>query len=193
MTTTLFHIKISILFFILVFTILSCINKPNANQKIKFTNKEISMENNEENNQLVEETISIIPFDIQKHWMIFKTGENYSLTKSDLQLIDSLLQNKVDAYNAIEKVKFEKRKMEFPHLNLQLTNYTLNLDDYKRQYLAVTTNGEIKVYVNCLCNVDHKNWKNEMIDVLDGGKCYFNTTINITDTTCSDLSVNGES
>lgn len=170
-------------------------NQPNTNQNAIFTIKENTMQNDEASNknQLDDEAISVISFDIEKHWMIFKTGETYALTKIDIQLIDSLLKNKVAAYNVNEKVKFEKRINDFPHLNLQLTNYTINLGEYKRQYLAVkTTNGDIKVYINCLCNVDHKNWKSEMIHVKDGGKCYFNATINIKDASCSDLWVNGE-
>lgn len=184
-----------ILFFAIIYAFSNCMIQSNTNQNAIFMIKN-SMHNDEPSNKIEfdDEAISVVSFDVEKHWMIFKTGETYSLTKSDMQLIDSLLKNKVDAYNVIEKVKFEQRINNFPNLKLQLKNYTINLNEYKRQYLAVKmANGEINVYINCFCSVDHKNSKNELIYVLDGGKCYFHTTINITDRTCSDLLVNGES
>jgi hypothetical protein len=58
----------------------------------------------------------------------------------------------------------------------------INLTQYKRQLIVfINTNGEKEVLVNCFCsNANEPNWKNNFVDVIDGGECYFNVIINLT-------------
>lgn len=135
---------------------------------------------------------STIPFDIKKHWMFHHDGENYELSITDIKRIDELLNQAVTEYNLIEKVKFVKKETDFPHLRLELSNYTIALKHYKRQYLAVKIKEEKIVFIQCFCNEEHKNWQSEMIHVCDGGKCYFDVYINLTQKTTQPIAVNGE-
>lgn len=78
------------------------------------------------------------------------------------------------------------------------------LKSYYRQYLCyVNDSGEKIVYINSMCKlptkVDDKNriveidWKNDMVDIADGGSCYWNVKVNIEKSKYYDLTVNGES
>ena len=135
---------------------------------------------------------SIISFDSKKHWMFHSEGENYELTTTDINQIYELLTEAINDHNDIETAKFLKKQIDFPHLHLDVSNYTLSLDDYKRQYLAVKMKEEIVVFVQCFCNKEHRNWQSEMIQVSDGGKCYFDVYINLTQNTIQTIAVNGE-
>jgi hypothetical protein len=65
---------------------------------------------------------------------------------------------------------------------------------YKKQLVAVTNkDGDKEVWVNCFCDTLNKNWRKEILLVQDGGRCYFNFKINLTQNKCYHLIVNGES
>jgi len=138
-------------------------------------------------------SFSIILYNQKKHWMFFSEGEPHPLSQADLEKMDVILKSKIEEYNTSEIIKFEKRKKDFPHLDFKLSDYTIQLSEYKRQYLAVKTKtGESWVFVQCLCRVEHKNWEEEMIHVQDGGKCYFDLTINLSTNAVLSFIVNGE-
>ena len=69
----------------------------------------------------------------------------------------------------------------------------INLNKYYRQYIVVKNNiGEKEIWLNCFCRVPYLNWRTEIIQVSDGGDCYFNVKINLSLKTYYDLMVNGE-
>jgi predicted choloylglycine hydrolase len=62
---------------------------------------------------------------------------------------------------------------------------------YKRQYFPyISKDGSKHVKVVCFCETNF-NWKKNIVDVLDGGDCYFNVIINLDLKTYSDLDING--
>ena len=70
--------------------------------------------------------------------------------------------------------------------------YVIRLADYKRQLVPfVNSRGEKEVYVNCCCDDTTSYWRKRLVDVLDGGSCYFQVRVNLTSQRYFDLSVNG--
>jgi hypothetical protein len=66
---------------------------------------------------------------------------------------------------------------------------------YERQYIPFTNkDGRKKVWINCFCSNfgnDYVDWKKSIVLVSDGGSCFFNVIINLSDHSFSNLSVNG--
>ncbi|HVF96025.1 MAG TPA: hypothetical protein VM871_01815 [Flavisolibacter sp.] len=133
-----------------------------------------------------------IQFDTSKTAVIsFTLGENYpfdssykpaALTRDEIQIIDSLLIKCVADYN-------NSLPERFKHNRINLTEKS-----YKKQLVAVTNkDGDKEVWVNCFCDTLNKNWRKEILLVQDGGRCYFNFKINLTQNKCYHLIVNGES
>ena len=67
---------------------------------------------------------------------------------------------------------------------------------YKVQYIPfITSNGRKKVFVNAFCdynlNFDLLEWKKHLIQVYDGGSCFFHLIINLTDKKYEEFHTNG--
>jgi hypothetical protein len=109
-------------------------------------------------------------------------GESYRravLTKLDVKIIDSLVEQCVADYNS-------SLKPEFKHFGIDL-----NRGNYRKQLVAATnTKGEKEVWINCFCRADDIRWKTEIMYVDDGGSCYFKLRVNLTKGTYYDLGVN---
>lgn len=115
---------------------------------------------------------------------LFKGAKAAELSGNDFVLIDSLLTQCVAKYN---KEQTTGNKYSNPE-----KAFLIDLSTHKRQYVAmVNEKGEKLVWVNCFCNTWDKNWKKELISVLDGGVCYFNLKINLATNSCYELVVNG--
>jgi hypothetical protein len=127
--------------------------------------------------------IAVLPFDTTQTW-IFKECKQESLSTTDFEIIDSLLTQCVDTYNKEQEIRYKENK--------PVKNYLLDLKTHKRQYIAVINDkGEREVWVNCFCRTWDRNWKKEIIMVEDGGVCYFNLKINLTNKKYYELMVNG--
>lgn len=119
--------------------------------------------------------IAILQFDTTQY-LDFKDCKPTELTADDIQKIETLLSDCITNNNSDRN---------------RLTDIE-DLKRYKRQYVAViNSTGEKEVWVNCFCDASNKDWKNEIIEVLDGGNCYFNLKINLTKGQCYDLMING--
>lgn len=127
--------------------------------------------------------IAILPFDTTQTW-IFKGCKQGNLSAADFETIDSLLMQCVDNYNKGQELIYKEKRL--------VNNYLLDLKTQKRQYIAVVNDkGEREVWVNCFCRTRGRNWKKQMIMVEDGGACYFNLKINLTNKKYDELMVNG--
>ena len=103
------------------------------------------------------------------------------LTSTDIKKIEDLILKTVTEYN-----KKSNSSWQIKHVG----SY------YKQLIAVINPNGEKEVWANCLCNVDdfgsnRPNWKRDVVDVMDGGSCYFNLKINLSKGTVYDFSVNG--
>ena len=72
---------------------------------------------------------------------------------------------------------------------------TDKLGSYTRQYGGVTgREGQQLIYVNFFCDAHRwNNWRSELVDVMDGGNCYFHTVYDVNGRSFLSLSINGES
>ena|SRR6185295_14851840 len=102
------------------------------------------------------------------------------LTQDDINQVDSLLISSVTDYNNSLTDGHDDYKID------------LKGKDYKKQLIAVTNSkGEKEIWINCFCDDWDKSWKTEIIEVHDGGPCYFNLKINLTTKKIYDFGVNG--
>lgn len=103
-----------------------------------------------------------------------------TLTLSDIKKVESLILKTVAEYN-----KKSKGSWKIRHVGKY----------YKQLVAVINPNGEKEVWVNCLCNVielgSRPNWKTEIVEVMDGGSCYFSLKINLNKNTVYNFMVNG--
>jgi hypothetical protein len=107
---------------------------------------------------------------------LFGNAKVSNLSATELKQVEQIIKTRINQYNA----KAEKQQV-------------INVDEYYRQYIVVkNANGEKEVWINFLCRIDyHNNWKTEIIMVKDGGKCYFNVTMNLKTKKINKFTVNG--
>ena len=128
---------------------------------VLFFSYEVSSQELVETNKIV-----ILPIGTN---LILKNVTPSKLTKQDIKIIDSLLV-------------------------IGTRNEKLDLKEYKRQYIVyVDEKGNKNVYINCFCSSDEFKdyWKKELVRVDDGGRCFFNVTINITKLYIEHIDING--
>jgi len=72
------------------------------------------------------------------------------------------------------------------------SRFRLELDGYKRQYVAILNEkGEKEVWINFFCqDFEFDKWRTEIPLVDDGGKCFFNIKINLKTESFKDLRIN---
>ena len=125
--------------------------------------------------------------------LLSKNATVTTLTKNEIQEIDTLLKKCIDSYNPEQLAKFNSISKAHPEYNLKVQNFVIDLSRYKRQYFPfVNSAGQKEVWVNCFCNDFGKNWKNERLTVEDGGNCFFSVVINLTTKSYHHFIVNGE-
>jgi hypothetical protein len=136
------------------------------------------------NQQLIFDTttIAILPIDTTNHWL-FRDVTSLQLTNEDLHSIDALLNACIKVHNSNQDSANEYSEF-------------INLKEYQRQYLPfVDSKGDKKVYVNCFCSHDIPNefdyWEKTLVEVDDGGICFFHVTLNLSTNRYEQLFTNG--
>jgi hypothetical protein len=140
----------------------------------------------------LDSTIAIIPYDTAYYWT-FNKAQAVPLTDDDLKSIEAIIIDCVDDYNSDYDSIAGSLNAEYPWYTLKKENYIIELQKYKRQYVAVTnSDGHKMVWVNFFCDSFHDNWRESIIMFSDGGNCYFELRINLTTKQCYDFRVNGD-
>ena len=125
-------------------------------------------------------TITILPNN-QIRFFSLKDSLPAILTNADIQRIDSLLLAGIGIHN------------KAADSNKVYSDY-IRPEKYKRQYVAYTgADGQKKVFVNCFCiGIDRfDDWKDKLVEIEDGGYCFFNITIDLGTGTFGPLLING--
>ncbi len=134
---------------------------------------------------------SILKFDTTNNWLPNNTKPAH-LAFGEIEEIETILKQCVDKYNADKKLRFDTLSKAHPEYNLKLDDFVIDLSKYKRQYFPfINSAGQKEVWVNCFCS-DYENWRKEILVVKDGGKCYFNLTMNLATKKFPRFNVNGE-
>ena len=124
---------------------------------------------------------------------IFSEAKATKLSDEDLKVIETLLNNCITEHNTIQKKQYQKQVIKYPEHQFLLEDFVINIENYKRQYVPVINKkGEKEVWINCFCDSWDIDWKKDVLFVFDGGNCYFNLKINLTNKIYYDLSINGE-
>jgi hypothetical protein len=130
----------------------------------------------EEPNEL---DITIIPFNEEWYW-IFKNVSPTNISEIEIKQTIEILEKAVKDNN--QKLALNSR-------------FSIGLDEYKKQLVPVMNEkGEKEVWVNMFCSgfdTENWNWKIEIVDVDDGGNCYWNVKVNLTTGEYYELSING--
>ena len=122
---------------------------------------------------------AIFMFDAKEHGWLFKNAKATYLTDNEKAQVRKLIDKAANDYNS----------------KLKNANLLIKTDEYKYQLVPVISeNGEILVWANAFCNEFGKNfdWRNQLVTVDDGGKCFFNLYVNLKKNSYERFSVNGE-
>jgi hypothetical protein len=144
--------------------------------------------------------IAIIHLDSLRNWTWnLEFNKPTILTDHQVLLADSIVRISVSKHNK----EIEQRTI--------LANY-INVKPFIMQLVPTVNNkGDVIVWANCFCedflpwlNPEYRNkkqerkfysppfhWKEEIVEVHDGGGCFFNVTVNLTTREYFNLSVNG--
>jgi len=141
--------------------------------------------------QLDTSVIAVLPLDTAQCW-VFKDCSPADLTNDDLIQIERLLRDCIDKYNPIQEKRFNEINAKYPGRRFYKEHFVIDLKLYRRQYIAATNKtGEKEVWINCFCDKDEAYWKTGIVEVFDGGNCYFNLRVNLTKGEYYELIVNG--
>jgi len=136
--------------------------------------------------------IAILPYDTTQY-RVFENSKPTELTNDDLLKIETVLNKCIIDYNPEQERQFKEINDKHPEYKLDKNNFIIELERYRRQYVAViNTKGEKEVWINCFCGAGSQNWKTYLILVEDGGNCFFNLKINLTTGQYYELMVNGD-
>ena len=123
---------------------------------------------------------SVISAEAGEEWVFGKNYKNWQPSDDDINTAEKLL---------LQAFEDQKRGT----INRLLNK---SLDDYDRQFIgAIDESGDKIIWINLFCKseeISFKDWKNKLVFVKDGGKCYFNLKVNITKNIYTDFMVNGE-
>ena len=137
-------------------------------------------------------SIAIIPFK-NAYQGLFKSAKQTELNAIELKKIEKILTELLIRYNSEQKLHYEDISKEYPNETFSLSQFIIELENYKRQYVPVINeHGEKEIWINCFCDNWSENGKTEIEVVEDGGNCYFNLKINLATETVYDFMVNGD-
>ncbi|MBS1508113.1 MAG: hypothetical protein JSS79_15850 [Bacteroidetes bacterium] len=102
------------------------------------------------------------------------------LSKAELLECERLVQKYVVEYNSLGLERFEELQKQDPGVPYVKTSFTIELEEYGRQYIAVIENGQKIVYGNFFCEPKiYTRRAKEFVLANDGGNCYFSMKINL--------------
>jgi hypothetical protein len=145
-----------------------------------------------QNNKIDTSVFTIIRFQTTDKWM-FENVKPASLNNVELLQLDSILKVCIEEHNKRQLVIYDSLVAANPQSNLRLINFIIDIKEYKRQYVPViNSKGDKEVWINSFCDDWGKDWRSEILIVEDGGNCYFNLIINLSDLSYRVFIVNGE-
>lgn len=138
---------------------------------------------------LVYDSTELWPF--KTHVWVGQKVKQTTLATNEIAGVESLLKSCIDSQNFVKERVFDSLNKANPEYQLKRHAFVIDLDRYKRQFVPVITeSGDKEVWVNGFCSIDKDYWRKEIVEVKDGGSCYFNLVINLSRGTCLQLEVN---
>lgn len=173
--------KISILIIITLFCTLC-----GANQEGKCQGKKTARNFDKRDTSL----IVLIHYDTTMNW-IFRNCKSYNLTETDKRILNNILIKAAYEQNIEQRKLVNRIKGQHPKSEINEEFWIIDLNKYKRQYIAVINNkGEKEVWVHCFCG-DYNS--NKVSIMRDAGSCDLQLKINLSTNTYYDFETSGES
>lgn len=135
-----------------------------------------------------------VVLDYKSDWnWIFKAAIPTNISKKELAEVEEIIQKAIAENNEKQRKILERYNKKHPDNQRTETGFELDTKGFKRQYVPVINqNGEKEVWINFSCDGwGSKYWKLELMEMADGGNCYFNLKVNLETGTYSDLRING--
>ncbi|MFD2717854.1 hypothetical protein ACFST9_03960 [Hymenobacter monticola] len=134
----------------------------------------------------------VLPFDKNSDHYRFENATGTALSTAELRSVEVLLKQCVAEHNLTQEREFQEMVKAHPEIQFKRENYFINVANYERQLVPfLNAKNEKVVWVNCSCGRSKNGVPKEIIEVMDGGNCYFNVKINLTKQTWYDMMVNG--
>lgn len=93
---------------------------------------------------------------------------------------------------AASVIKIITKAIEDHNLKQNSIAEKITISEYKFQLIPRDANNAVKeVFVNAYCRDFDPNWRDEIVSVDDGGKCFFQLNANLSDDTYNQFYVNG--
>ncbi|MDH7447634.1 hypothetical protein [Aquimarina sp. 2201CG14-23] len=130
--------------------------------------------------KLAKSDYTILTYTPKWHWT-FNNVKPSQLQESELIEIEEVLKSAIQKHNQTQKnqlIEHNKNNSDDP---ITQTNYEVQLQGYMRQYVPVINNkGQKEVFINFFCDAtDEKNWQTQLVQVEDGGNCYYSVKISM--------------
>jgi hypothetical protein len=176
--------KLFLFYIILTFINPSCDERNKVNQKVP---NNLQVENSDSakpkhSNNLLNDSskFTILKKRAQVESIFSNKYKSDTLNKFDYTTIENLLIEFIDSFNIEGKKRMDK--LADPLAKIDWNVFVIDTSRYRFQIIVATNNKKEKfAWVNAFCNANQIDWKRDIIIVLDGGLCYFNGTINLTD------------
>ena len=140
----------------------------------------------------------VLKFDTSRDNHLFKSVDKpMNLSASEIAKIEMMIAKKVTEYNKTENAFQDSMNKKIyrkePVNAVAFDNLIHRPEKYYKQFLAIINpKGEKEVWVSCFCDKqDNTYWKKDWVNVDDGGSCYFQIKINLTNNTVLGFYVNG--
>ncbi|MEP4598013.1 MAG: hypothetical protein ABJZ92_17525 [Cyclobacteriaceae bacterium] len=127
------------------------------------------------------------------YWIFPENSVNAQLTDKDLNISEPLLNAEIRKFNEDGQIRKDSLNRQFPNYQFYEEQFSINLQDYRRQYVIGTTpTGDKLLHINFFCGTEgFEYWKDDYVIVDDGGNCFFQVLINISKIELLEFSVNG--
>ena len=124
---------------------------------------------------------------------LLKNNQKAQLNSNDIIEIENILKASILQYNINEEKKLPKLRDKYPEKKIDKNSVDIKLENYKRQYVPYINNiGQKEVWIYCIKNTRaHSTWKKEILFAVGGGDNYFKVTINLSNKTYQNFSING--
>ncbi|OON70121.1 hypothetical protein B0919_05110 [Hymenobacter sp. CRA2] len=135
--------------------------------------------------------VAVLPYDHERDKYRLKNAQASGLNLEEIGLVDSLLQVCIAEHNRLQSIELRGMRQARPDIPWDSTQFLITLPNYRRQLVPyLNAKGEKEVWVNCFCDKT-PYWRKDIVDVDDGGNCFFNLKINLRRRSWFDLMVNG--
>ena len=134
----------------------------------------------------------VLKFDTNYYWIGERPSKDFELSIDDIKECEILIAELINKYNTEQEKRFIEMNAKYPG-QIDKMDYIIDLKRYKRQYMStISLSRQMIVYINFFCYQEGMDyWKSELVQVEDGGNCFFHLKINLTTKIVSELNVNG--